>query len=96
MGQRTIATLPDQTTTVTWNYDLLGQVTNINLVGVSSVTNYCNNQGLLSLSSNALGQIESYQYDIYDRPTHVTDVNGIAVQTTYDILGNEANGMHVE
>jgi len=86
-GQQTAALLPDAQTSLRWNHDLLGQVTNTIVVGLATNFMSYNNQGLLSLSSNHLGVLESYQYDIFDRVTNSVDANGLVVTNTYDALG---------
>ena len=52
-----------------------------------SVTNWYNNQGLLTAVSNAAGRVLSRSYDIDDRLTNSVDQNGVATTMTYDNLG---------
>lgn len=71
---------------VTNSYNLLGwQESSGDSLG--TVTNTFNLQGLITASDNALGEIFSVVYDIEDRPTEVTDANGVQVDLTYDDLG---------
>ena len=48
---------------------------------------YYNNQGLLTNMSNAYGTERAAVFDNEDRPTIVTDANGVTVTNTYDFLG---------
>ena len=50
------------------------------------MTNFYNNQGLLTVSSNAFGSMGTVAYDILDRVTNTVDANGISISTTYDNL----------
>jgi RHS repeat-associated protein len=70
---------------ITRRYNSLGQATNI-LDGLASVTNWFNNQGLLTTASNALGRLAYASYDILDRATTNIDPNGVAVNSTFDNL----------
>jgi YD repeat-containing protein len=70
---------------VTYGYNALGQLTNVT-DGLSSVTNWYNNQGLLVASSNAFGQVSASIYDVLDRATNTFDANGVTVTNTFDAL----------
>jgi len=84
-GRRTSTIYPD-TSGMTVAYDSLGRVTNV-VTGLSSVTNYYNNQGLVTTSSNAFGRVFSATYDVLDRATNTVDANAITITSTYDNLG---------
>ncbi len=71
--------------TVTYNYNTLGQLTNTT-DGVTSVTNWFNNQGLQVAVINAFGQMKSTVYDVLDRATNTVDANGVSIAMTYDNL----------
>ena len=71
--------------TVTYNFNALGQLTNVT-DGLASTTNWFNNQGLQNASSNAFGQVSAAIYDILDRATNSTDANGVTVTNTFDNL----------
>ena len=47
---------------------------------------YYNNLGLLTVRSNAYGAELTQDYDLMDRPVHLTDSNGVTVTNTYDNL----------
>jgi RHS repeat-associated protein len=66
-------------------YNLLGQVTNVS-DSVSSITNWYNNQGLLSTSSNAFGRVLAVSYDVLDRPTTNVNADSVLVSSSYDPL----------
>jgi RHS repeat-associated protein len=71
---------------LTINYNLIGQGTNIIDGNGVSVTNWYNNQGLLCAASNAFGQVFGKSFDPLDRLTTNVDGNGVAVARTYDNL----------
>lgn len=72
--------------TVTNGYDLVGRLTNaIDGAGIS-ITNWFNNQDLLSVSSNAAGQVRAIAYDVLDRITNTVDANGVSINESYDNL----------
>jgi RHS repeat-associated protein len=66
-------------------YNSLGQVTNI-LDGLTSVTNWYNNQGLLVAASNSVGRLASVVYDVLDRPVTNTGANSVTTSSTFDNL----------
>ncbi len=69
-----------------YSYDLAGRLTNaVDSYGASLSYSY-NNQGLRTGASNALGQVWKTVYDIKDRPSQVTDNNGVSVTNTFDLL----------
>jgi RHS repeat-associated protein len=84
-GRRTQTTYADQFT-VTYNYDLMNRLTNSQDSAGTSVTNWYNNQGLITSVSNAFGRVQFVQPDILDRTTNRVDANGVAVGSTYDNL----------
>jgi RHS repeat-associated protein len=71
--------------TLTWNYNSVGQVTNIT-DGLTSVTNSFNNQGLLMASSNAFGLVSGTTFDILNRPTNTINGNSVTITNTFDNL----------
>src|SRR5581483_7024726 len=73
-------------TTVTYNCDLMGRVTNTVDSAGHSVTNWFNNQGLQYAVSNAFGQELAIGFDIEARVATNTDANGVTVTTTFDNL----------
>src|SRR5207245_897731 len=83
-GNRTNIVYPDNTS-FSYKYDSLRRLTNA-LDALSSTTYWYNNQGLLTAVSNTLGQISKTLFDINDRPTSVTDANGVTVTQTFDNL----------
>jgi RHS repeat-associated protein len=70
---------------ITRRYNSLGQATNI-LDGLTSVTNYYNNQGLLVTASNSVGRLVSIVYDVLDRSVTNTDANSVTTSSTFDFL----------
>ncbi|MGH7953326.1 MAG: hypothetical protein ACREFE_15630, partial [Limisphaerales bacterium] len=54
--------------------------------GIGYVTNNYNVQGLLTVSANSVGVIQSNSYDILDRPVSVTDRRGVATLLSYDAI----------
>jgi len=68
------------------SYDLMGRLTNVWKTGGYSFTNLYNNQGLLVVASNNVGQVEAIMYDVIDRITNHVDANGVLVGTAYDSL----------
>lgn len=80
-----IQTIGPDNYTVNYNYNSLGQVTNV-ADAVTSVTNWYNNQGLLIASFNPFGQVSAAIYDILDRATNTTDANGVTITNTFDSL----------
>ena len=67
-------------------YNLLRQVVTAGDSTGSWVTNYYNNQGLITSVQNAFGTVASYTYDILDRVTGSVDANGVSISTAYDQL----------
>lgn len=85
-GRRTFVLYPDNTS-FTYRYDSLGRITNVfDSVG-HGVATYYNNQGLFVAASNYYGRLQAVAYDVLDRPTSVTDANGVKISNTYDDLG---------
>jgi YD repeat-containing protein len=84
-GNLTQVSYPDSYT-VNNTYNLLHQlVTRTDSSGMA-ITNYYNNQGLPTVSSNSLGQVRSVAYDIDDRVVTNVDANNVSVGMTYDNL----------
>jgi YD repeat-containing protein len=71
---------------VTNHYNLLGQITNV--TDSAGGTNWMafNNQGLRTLSSNTVSQVESQFFDIEDRVALSTNANGVVASIGYDNL----------
>ena len=84
-GRRTQTTYPDSFT-VTDNYDLMNRLTNRQDNAGASLTNWYNNQGLITAVSNAFGRVRFAQPDILDRTTNRVDANGVTIGSTYDYL----------
>ena len=84
-GRRTLTKYADSFT-VTDNYDLMNRLTNRQDSAGTSLTNWYNNQGLVTAVSNAFGQVQFVQSDILDRITNRVDANGVGVGSTYDNL----------
>ncbi|MGO8928263.1 MAG: RHS repeat-associated core domain-containing protein [Limisphaerales bacterium] len=84
-GRRTLTTYADNYT-VTDNYDLMNRLTNRQDSAGTSVTNWYNNQALVTAVSNVYGQVQFVQRDILDRTTNQVNANGVAVGSTYDNL----------
>ena len=95
-GQRTVTTYPSSGS-VTNNYSLIHQVTNvIDSAGVSA-TNWFNNQGLMICQSNGFGCQQSITYDMEDHRTNVINANSVKSSYVYDPLSRtisrtDANG----
>jgi len=51
------------------------------------VTNWFNNQGLVTVVSNAAGQVGSTLYDIEDHATNTVNSSGVRIISSYDALG---------
>ncbi|MGO8931752.1 MAG: RHS repeat-associated core domain-containing protein [Limisphaerales bacterium] len=84
-GRRTLTTYADKFA-VSYNYDLMNRLTNRQDSFGTSLTNWYNNQGLVTAVSNAFGRVQFVQPDILDRTTNRVDANGVAVGSTYDNL----------
>lgn len=78
-------TLPEGSTLI-HRYDALGRRTRT-VDAFTTSTNWFDNLGRLVAVSNALGRVAFTVYDPEDRPTSVTDHNGVTVSMTYDDLG---------
>ena len=52
-----------------------------------SVTNWCNNRGLVVGISNAAGCALSLRYDALGQVTNTLDATGVAISASYDYLG---------
>ena len=63
----------------------LGRLTS-GLSGFASVTNYYNNQGLVTTVSNGFGRAFSATYDVLDRATNTLNADGVSISTAYDNL----------
>jgi YD repeat-containing protein len=71
---------------ITKNYNFVNQATNIiNEAGVS-MTNWFNDQGLVYVASNVLGQVFARRFDLEDRITNGVDGNGVVITNAYDNL----------
>ena len=71
--------------TVLYSYNLLGQVTSLN-DSIRTITYGYGNQGVLSSSSNSVGQISQTLYDLLDRPTNIVDQNAVTITQSFDNL----------
>lgn len=67
-------------------YNLLGQLIFATDGAGNWVTNLYNNQGLLAVSSNAMGLLKQVKYDVRDRATNVVGADGVSINMTYDNL----------
>jgi RHS repeat-associated protein len=70
---------------LSYGFDLPGRMTNVS-DGVISVTNFFNNQGLITLSSNAFGRAASIIYDPLDRVTNNVSANLVTITNSFDTL----------
>ena len=61
-------------------------MTNVTDNAGNSLTNRYSNQGLLTASSNAFGQVFSAIYDVKNRATNTVGSAGVAISETYDLL----------
>ena len=66
-------------------YDSLGRLTTT-ADGAANHWLYYNNLGLLTVRSNAYGAELTQDYDLMNRPAHLTDSNGVTITNTYDNL----------
>ncbi len=85
-GRKTFVLYPDNSS-VTYRYDSLGRIINVFDSFGHGVGQFYNNQGIFVAANNYYGQLQAVAYDILDRPTSVTDANGVKVSNTYDNLG---------
>ena len=71
---------------ITNNFNRLSQITNRIDSAKITVTNWFNNQGLVSAVSNAFGQVRKTLFDLRDRAATNTDANAVTVSMTFDDL----------
>ncbi len=83
-GRLTNVVSPDATEN--YQYDLSGRMTNAFDGSGRSWQRFYNNQGLVTLVSNALGVVGQTVYDALDRPVIKTDANDVTVTNTFDLL----------
>lgn len=83
-GRLTYTAYADNYSFTNW-YDSLGRVTTTG-DGAANHWLYYNSLGLLTVRSNAYGAELTQDYDVLDRPAHVTDANGVTTTNTYDNL----------
>jgi len=76
---------PDNTS-LTYQFDLAGRMTNAFDGAGRSVQLGYNNQGLATNISGAFGTLESIVFDALNRPISVTDANGVTVNNSYDTI----------
>jgi RHS repeat-associated core domain len=84
-GNRTYIYYPDGYNITNW-YNSIGLIYQTG-DGPGYTYFYFNNQGLTTNTSSAYGLFSATIYDLEDRPLWVTDVNGVTVTNTYDLLG---------
>jgi RHS repeat-associated protein len=84
--RRTDVVYPDNST-VHYDYNLLGQITQIKDPFQNKFTFGYNNQGLVNVMSNQIGRIQATIYDIKDRSLYVADANSVTNAAQYDLLG---------
>ncbi len=88
VGRRQVV-VPPGSSPSTNNFDVLGRATNrIDSAG-NNTTNCYNNQGLLCVSSNAVGCMRRLIHDAEDRATNVTGASGITANFVFDNLGRK-------
>jgi RHS repeat-associated protein len=76
---------PDHSS-LTYQYDLLGRITNaFDGAGHAFALGY-NNQGIVTAVNSSYGTVQQTLYDALNRPVTVTDANGITVTNQYDAL----------
>src|SRR5262249_5193046 len=92
-GRQTSVSYADGTS-VSFGYNLLGQLTNRTDALGSRYFSY-NVQGLLTNVSSAYGSLQSTVYDANDRPFLVTDENGVTILLILDGLGRLQNRSHL-
>jgi RHS repeat-associated protein len=83
-GNLLIASYPDGYSVTNW-FDSLQRVTTTG-DGTTYRYFYYNNQRLVTNVSNSVGPERKTTFDIEDRPLYVTDINGVTVTNTYDLL----------
>ena len=76
-GNLLTTTYADGYSTTNW-YNALGQVI-VTGDAIGYRWFWYNNQGLLTVVSNAFGAEKTITYDIEDQPWYVTDANGVTV-----------------
>jgi RHS repeat-associated protein len=79
---------------VTNEYDALGRLFRTIDPEGRAVTNFYTSHGLLLTSSNALGRLGYAHYDVLDRATNAVDASGLALASTFDILGRPLSVTH--
>ena len=84
-GNRLISAAADGYNVTNW-YNPLHQVVSTG-DGAANKWMFYNNQGLLTVVSNAYGAVQNKVWDVEDRPVYVTDQNNVTVTNTYDLLG---------
>ncbi len=81
---------PD-TSSMNWQYDLIGRVTNSFDGSGNSLQFTYNNQSLVTAISNSYGQVMGVYYDALRRPLTVTNANNVVVTNTFDLLNRITN-----
>ncbi len=93
-GKRLTTTGPDNFV-VTYNYNAIGQLTNV-ADPVRSVTNWFNHQGMLCVVSNALRQVSAGSVDVLDRFVQSTNANNITLSRIFDDLNRVATNTYAD
>jgi RHS repeat-associated protein len=93
VGRRCVTMFPTSGS-LTNNYNLLGQLTNVIDSSGSSVTNCFNNSGLLCAISNAFGRKQLIIFDSYNQATNVVDGNGITSSFAFDDRGRKTQSIN--
>jgi RHS repeat-associated protein len=83
-GNRWLTSYPDGYSVTNW-FDSLQRVTTTS-DGTTYRYFFYNNQGLVTNVSNSAGPEKQTVFDNEDRPEYVTDINGVTVTNTYDLL----------
>ncbi len=93
-GKRLTTTGPDNYV-VNFNYNALGQLTNV-ADPVRSVTNWFNHQGILCAVSNALQRVSAGSVDVLDRFVQSTNANNVTLSRIFDNLNRVATNTYAD
>ncbi len=89
-GLLTNASFPDNSS-LSWQYDMVGRMTNRFDGAGNSLQFAYNNQNLVTAVGNVYGQLLGAYYDAVGRPVTVTNADNVVVVNTYDALNRVIN-----
>ncbi|MET8152444.1 DUF6531 domain-containing protein [Actinoplanes sp. NPDC049668] len=88
LGRRNAVTYPDGTVT-RYTYDADGQVTEVAEPAGTTVSGH-DARGNVTSTTDALGRVTRYEFDVANRQVAKTDPTGAVWRTTYDVMGRTA------